>query len=92
MTLLRELESSHLHQTSTSTLLQLCDDACDTVLIEISGVALEWVATQFQASPLISMRTEHKRHRRVIAATTLTFTLGVNRPLGEKFSDGEFDA
>ena len=30
---------ARLHQTSASTLQQHCDDACDTVLIEINGIA-----------------------------------------------------
>ena len=30
---------AHLHQASTATLRQLCDDACDSVIIEINGDA-----------------------------------------------------
>ena len=36
-----------LHQTSASTLRQLCDDASDTALIENNGVASKWVAALF---------------------------------------------
>ena len=47
-----------VHQTSASTLQQLCDDASDTVLIENNGVTPEWAATYFLLTPLFSMRTE----------------------------------
>ena len=33
---------TRLHQASTSTLRQLCDDASDTVLIENNGVTSDW--------------------------------------------------
>ena len=48
---------TRLHQASTSTLRQLCDDASGTVLIESNGVTGKWVATQSGATPLFSMRT-----------------------------------
>ena len=35
---------ARLHQASASTLRQRCDDACDSVLIEINGVTWKWVA------------------------------------------------
>ena len=47
---------ARLHQTSAQTQSQHCDDASDTALIEINGVALEWIANHFGATPLISMR------------------------------------
>ena len=38
-----------LHQESASTLRQLCDDAYNFVLIEISGVAPEWFCNPFSS-------------------------------------------
>ena len=38
-----------LHQTLASMLLQLCDDACDSVLIENNGVAPEWGCNLFSS-------------------------------------------
>ena len=39
---------------------QTCDDACDSVLIENSGVASKWIRlqTDSRVTPLFSMRTE----------------------------------
>ena len=71
---LLKLVRARLYQASASTLRQLWDAACDSVLIEINGVA---EATE--ATPLSLIRTELKCHHRVVAA--LTLTLGVNRSL-----------
>ena len=35
------------HQASASILLQLCDNASDSVLIEINGDASKWIANPF---------------------------------------------
>ena len=56
-----------LHQASASMLWQLCDDANDSVLIEINGDTWKWVA-----NPFWSVIGE------LFAA--LTLTLGVNGP------------
>ena len=58
---------ARLHQASGSTLRPLCDDASDSVLIEING------RLKMGCKPIL----EH--HCRVVA--TLTLTLGVNGPL-----------
>ena len=40
---------ARLHQASASTLQQLCDDACDSVLIENNGVTPEWGCNLFSS-------------------------------------------
>ena len=45
---------ARLHQALASRIKQLCNDACDTILIENNGVTPEW---DFQTTPLISIRT-----------------------------------
>ena len=40
---------AHLHQASASTLRQLSDDTCDSVLIENNGVTLEWGCNLFSS-------------------------------------------
>ena len=68
---------AHLHQASASTLRQLCDDACDSVLIENNGVK-NGVATIFKWLHWFQWEQNLKSNRRVVAVWTLT--LGVNRP------------
>ena len=67
---------ARLHQESASKLRQLCDDACDSVFIENSGVARKWVATPFWSDSIVF---NENRIASVIAAFTLT--LGINGPL-----------
>ena len=45
--ILRITLRAHLHQASASTLRPLCDDASNSVLIEINGDACKWVANPF---------------------------------------------
>ena len=40
---------AHLHQASASTLQQLSDDTCNSVLIENSGVTPEWGCNLFSS-------------------------------------------
>ena len=40
---------AHLHQASASTLRQLCNEACDSVLIENNRVAPEWGCNPFSS-------------------------------------------
>ena len=42
-----------LHQVSASMLRQLCDDACDTALIENNGVAPEWTCNPFSIDSIV---------------------------------------
>ena len=70
---------AHLYQASVSTLRQHCDDTCDSVLIENSGVAWKWVANPIWSDSIVSMRTESQASLRFGAALTLTF--GWNGPL-----------
>ena len=48
----RQLKA-RLHQTSQSTLRQLCDDASDTVLVEHNGVTLEWGCNPFLSDSIV---------------------------------------
>ena len=66
---------AHLHQASAPTLRQLCDDACDSVLIENNGVAPEWVC-----NPFSSDSTVFNENRIASVIAELTLTLGVNGP------------
>ena len=65
---------THLYQASASTLWQCCNDACDSVLIENSGVAWKWVANPIWSDSMFSMGITN-----VIAA--LMLTLSINGPL-----------
>ena len=49
---------ARLHQASASTLRQLCNDACNSVLIENNGVAPEWGCNLFSSDSTDLMRTE----------------------------------
>ena len=40
---------AHLHQASASTLQQLSDDTCNSVLIENNGVTPEWGCSLFSS-------------------------------------------
>ena len=42
-----------LHRASASTLLQLCDDASNTVLIANNGVAAEWGCNPFSSNSIV---------------------------------------
>ena len=66
-----------LHQASASMLRQLCDDACNFVFIENSGVAQKWVATPFWSDSIV-----FNENRIASVITALMLTLGVNGPLG----------
>ena len=57
-------------------LRQLCDEACNSVFIENSGVAQKWVATPFWSDSIVF---NENRITSLIAA--LTLTLGINGPL-----------
>ena len=67
---------THLHQTTASTLRQLCDDANDSVLIENNRVTAGWDFNSFLVTPLISMRIELSS-----LMAELSLTLSVNGPL-----------
>ena len=67
---------ARLHQASPSTLRQLCDDACDSVVIEINGIAPEWVCNPFSSDP-----TVFHENRIVSVIAALKLTLGINGPL-----------
>ena len=54
---------------------QRCDDACDSALIENSGVAWKWVANPFWSDSIVF---NESRISSVI--TALTLTLGLNGP------------
>ena len=49
---------ARLHQASASTLRQLCNDSCNSVLIENNGITWKWVAIHSGVTPLFSMKTE----------------------------------
>ena len=55
---------------------QICDDACDSVLIENSGVASKWVANLFWSDFIV-----FNENTITSVFTALTLTLGVNGPL-----------
>ena len=59
---------------------QRCDDACDSVLIEINRVAPEWVC-----NPFSSDSTVFNEYRIASVIAALTRTLGVNGPLESSF-------
>ena len=61
---------------------QRCDDACDFVLIENSGVASKWVANLFWSDFIVF---NENRIASIIAA--LTLTLGVNGPWERPWSN-----
>ena len=65
-----------LHQASASRLRPLCDDASDSVLIEINGDTWKWVANPFWSDSTV---VNENRIASIIVA--LTLTLGVNGPL-----------
>ena len=46
---MRKYIRAHLHQASASTLRQLRDDTCDSVLIENNRVAPEWSCNPFSS-------------------------------------------
>ena len=68
---------AHLHQASVSTLLQLCYDASDSLLIENNGVTQKWVTTVFWSDSITF------NENRIIAeiVTALTLSARVNGPL-----------
>ena len=74
---------ARLHQASTPTQSQRCDDACNIPLIEINGVTTKWVTTPFCSDSICFHWFQRelccKHHRTVDSA--LTLTLGVNEPL-----------
>ena len=65
-----------LHQASASMLRQLCDDACDSVLIEINGITPEWVC-----NPFSSGSTVFNENRIASVIAVLMLMLGINGPL-----------
>ena len=74
-----EIFRVHLHQSSASTLLQLCDDASDSVLIENNAVTQELGCNAFSGGTYFQWERGCWHHRRVVAV--LTLRLGVNGPL-----------
>ena len=52
---------AHLHQASASRLRQLCNDASNSVLIEIRGVAWKWVANPFLSASCFLWEQNCKR-------------------------------
>ena len=44
---------ARLHQTSVSTLRQLCNDTSDSLLIENNGVAQEWDSNPFSSDYIV---------------------------------------
>ena len=70
---------AHLHQTSVSTLQQLCDDASDSVLIENNGVTAEWGCNSFSSDSIVFNENRIVQpHGRVV--TALLLMLSVNGP------------
>ena len=53
-------------------LLQRCDDACDTLLMDHNGIAPKWVASQFSSNSIKTNEPVHKCHHSVIAVLTQT--------------------
>ena len=87
-----------LHQASASTLRPLCDDACDSVLIENSGVPLDWGCNLFSSdSHWFQWQQNRKRHRSVdadawckralktVLGYMINLLLSTQRPLRLKF-------
>ena len=64
---------AHLHQASASTLQQLCDDACNSVVNENNGVTPEWDSNQSSNDS-----TDFNENRIVSVIAALTLTLSVN--------------
>ena len=66
----------HLGPVYTKRQRQCCNDACDSVLIENSGVACKWVV-----NPFWSDTTVFNENRIASVIAGLTLTLGINGPL-----------